>query len=208
LGRAAAAVAYDTLCVAAEQQSESGEIGRRLMDRSEIEVQLNRDRAWLLETYTALPAGDLTRGVTTSAHDPATSWSARDHLAHLAGIEKAFVGMVRRHLAGDANPVGLTTNPDGTPRTMEQIMKPVNAANEEWVLAHRDKPLGEIIALGQQARAETLALIAELTDEQLAGKLPGAPWADGTIGGVLATNALHGRMHWKLVKDALAGAAS
>jgi hypothetical protein len=32
--------------------------------------------------------------------------------------------------------------------------------------------------------------------------LPGAPWADGTVGGVIAANADHCRMHWKWAKDA------
>jgi hypothetical protein len=176
------------------------------MDRSEIEVKLNRDRAWLLETYAALPPEDLVRGVTTSEHDATSMWSPKDHLAHLAGIERNFVRMVRRHVAGDANPVGLARNDDGTPRTRDEVMAGVHQMTEDWVLQHRAKTLPEVVALGQQARAETLALLAELTDVQLAEKLPGAPWADGTVGGVLAVNADHGRMHWHWVKEGSARA--
>ncbi len=171
------------------------------MDRIEIEAKLNRDRAWLLDTYAALPHDDLVRGVTPSEHDPSTMWSPKDHLAHLAGIERNFVRMIRRHVAGDANPVGLARNDDGSPRTREEIMAGVHRMNEDWVEQAAGKPLSEVVALGQQARAETLALLAELTDTQLAEKLPGAPWADGTIGGVLAVNADHGRMHWRWVKE-------
>jgi hypothetical protein len=174
------------------------------MDRIEIESRLNRDRAWLLETIAMLAADDLVRGVTKSEHDPGTMWSPKDHLAHLSGIERNFVKMIRRHVAGDANPVGLRTNDDGTPRTMEQIMATVHEMTESWVVQHRGKSLSDAVALGQQARAETLALLGELTDDQLAEKLPGAPWADGTIGGVIATNAAHGRMHWQWVKDGMA----
>ena len=83
-------------------------------------------------------------------------------------------------------------------------MATVHEMTESWVVQHRDKALPEVVALGQRARAETLALLAELTDAQLAEKLPGAPWADGTIGGVLATNAMHGRMHWGWVKEGMA----
>jgi hypothetical protein len=171
------------------------------MNRTEIEIKLNSDRARLLQTYADLPESDLARAATPSEHDPASTWSAKDHLAHLAGIEINFVRMVRRYLGGDANPVGLRTNSDGTTRTMEQVMAVVHEMTETWVREHRGKPLSDVVALGQKARAETLALIAELSDEQLAEKLPGAPWADGTIGGVLATNADHGRMHWKWVRD-------
>jgi len=89
--------------------------------------------------------------------------------------EHNFVRMVRRHVEGDPNPVGLRTNADGTPRTMEQIMATVHEMTESWVIQHQDKALPAVVALGQKARAETLALLAELTDEQLAEKLPGAP---------------------------------
>jgi hypothetical protein len=171
------------------------------MNRTEIEIKLNRDRAWLIETITALPYADVTRPATRSAHDPSSGWSAKDHLAHLAGIEQRFVQMIRSHLGGEQNPVGIVNNADGTRKPLDEIMRAVNEMNEWWVVKQRAKPLAEIVALGQQARAETLALLGALSDDQLAQKLPGAPWADGTIGGVLSVNADHGRMHWKLVKE-------
>ncbi len=177
------------------------------MHRTEIEVKLNRDRAWLIETYSAMPADELLRGATRSEHDPSTFWNAKDHLAHLAGIEKNFNRMIRRHYDGAENPVGLRTNADGSARTRDEIMASVHAMTEAWVLQHRAKPLDDIVALGQQVRAETLALLASLSEAQLAEKLPGAPWADGTVGGVLCVNADHGRMHWRWVKDGLAAAA-
>lgn len=175
------------------------------MNRTEIEIKLNKDRAWLLDACANMSESDLLRGATTSEHDPAVMWTPKDHLAHLAGIEKNFVRMIRRHLGGDANPVGLRENADGTPRTMEQIMAGVHEMTESWVREHRGKSLSAVIALNQASRAETLALLSELTDEQLIEKLPGAPWADGTIGAVLAVNADHGRMHWKWLTDGLAG---
>jgi hypothetical protein len=178
------------------------------MNRTEIEIKLNRDRAWLLDTYAHLPEADLTRAATKSEHDPNATWSAKDHLAHLAGIEHNFVAMIRRHLDGDPNPVALRTNPDGSDRTMEQIMATVHEMTESWVAQHRAKSLTEVIALGESARAKTLALMAELTDEQLAEKLPGAPWSDGTIGGVLSVNADHGRVHWQWAKEGLGLGAS
>jgi hypothetical protein len=171
------------------------------MDRIEIEAKLNRDRAWLLETYAALSDDDLVRGVTQSEHDPSMLWSPKDHLAHLAGIERNFNEMIRRHLDGEANPVGLATGSDGAPRTREEVLARVHRLNEDWVKEHGAASLDEIVALGLAIRADTLALVASLKDSQLAERLPGAPWADGTIGGVLAINADHGRMHWRWVKD-------
>lgn len=172
------------------------------MNRIEIEKKLNEDRAWLLATYAELSDAQLHDGLTPSEHDPSNLWSALDHLAHLALIERNFAAMVRRHVSGHGNPVGLTHDDEGTARTWDQIMASVHAMTEEWQLQHRGKSLDEVVALGQSARAVTLQLLSELSDEQLGETLPGAPWADGTVGGVLAANADHGRMHWKWVKDA------
>jgi hypothetical protein len=172
------------------------------MNRWDIEKKLNEDRSWLLETYAALTPGQMFDDLTPSEHDPSNYWSALDHLAHLALIERNFAAMVRRHIAGHANPVGLANDDSGTPRTRDQIMASVHAMTEEWQREHHGKSFGEVVTLGASARAITLQLLSELTDEQLEERLPGAPWADGTIGGVLAANADHGRMHWKWVKDA------
>jgi DinB superfamily len=175
------------------------------MDRTEIEIKLSKDRAWLLDTYAGLSDTDLHAGVTPSENDASTSWSALDHLIHLAGIEHNFNAMIRRHIAGDGDPVGLLTDASGERRTREQIMASVHKMNEDYVRAHRSKSLSEVVALGQQARAETLALLGELSDAQLTEKVPGAPWAEGIVGGIIATNADHGRMHWAWVKAARAG---
>ncbi|MEX0749794.1 MAG: DinB family protein [Dehalococcoidia bacterium] len=176
------------------------------MNRIEIEAKLNKDRAWLLETYAALSDPELRHAVTASEHDPSTRWSALDHLVHLAGIERNFNRMIRRHFEGDANPVGLTNSDDGTARTREQIMATVHAMNEDWVARYRDASFSEVVALGQAARGETLALLVSLTDEQIAEQLPGAPWSDGSVGGVFATNADHGRQHWRWIKEGVATA--
>lgn len=175
------------------------------MNRSEIEIKLNRDRAWLLETVAGMAEEDVVKPATKSENDASKMWSAKDHLAHLIGIERSFNMMIRRHLDGDANPVALRHDDQGKERTMADIMAGVHRMNEQWVEEHRAKPLTDIVAIGQQMRSETLELLAGLSDDQLLEKLPGAPWADGTIGGVLAVNADHGRQHWKWVKDGWGG---
>ncbi|OAI39737.1 hypothetical protein AYO38_07165 [bacterium SCGC AG-212-C10] len=127
-----------------------------------------------------------------------------DHFVHLALIEHNFVGMIRRHLAGEANPVGLRQRDDGSDRPMEEIMKMVHKMTEDWASEHRGKSFSALVAVTLAGRAETLKLLAELTDEQLLEKLPGAPWSDGTIGGVLSVNGMHGRGHFKWATDGLA----
>ena len=175
------------------------------MNRIDVEAKLGRDRAKLIELFESLSETDLTRDATPSEHDSSSAWSAKDHLVHLAGIEKSFNRMIRRYLAGDEEPVASRTDDSGQPRSREQVMAAVHESNEDWVSRHHAMPLSEIVAVGQQVRSETLALLAELSDEQLLERLPGAPWADGTIGGVLSVNGDHGRMHWVWLREGLGG---
>jgi hypothetical protein len=175
------------------------------VDRTEIEIKLNTGRVWALETWLALPEADLLRDATRSEHDPDTSWSAKDHLAHLSGIEHRFIDIIRRHTSGDPGALGFS-NKDGTFKTRDEIMIMVHTMTEAWVREHRPKSVSDVVALGQQARAATLTLLGELTDAQLAEKVRGAPWADGTVGGILGVNADHARMHWNWVTEALARA--
>ena len=173
------------------------------MNRGEIEVKLNRERASMLEAYLAMPASEVSRGVTPSQHNSSVLWSAKDHLVHLAGTENFFNGLIKRHLAGDANPIPLLKDGQGNLRPREEVMTDVHEMNDKWIAEHRDKTFDQVVALAQKVRSETLALLASLTEEQLQQKVPAAPWADGTVGGILAVIAGHGQMHHDQVDKAL-----
>ena len=73
----------------------------RVMDRIEIEIKLNRDRAWLLERLGSMPADELTSPRTFSEHDPESRWSFADHFVHTTLIEQNWNAMFRRHVGGD-----------------------------------------------------------------------------------------------------------
>jgi DinB superfamily len=178
------------------------------MNRTEIEKTLNGDRAWLINAYAGLGHAELTGPVTPSEHDDSKMWSAKDHLVHLILIERLWNDMIRRHLAGEKDTLGFDKDSSGTPRTREQMMAAVHEWTEGWADEHRDDSLDEIVALGQSARSETLQLLSELSQEQLDDTIPGAPWADGIVGGIIEANAGHGRMHWNWVKEARAQMAS
>jgi hypothetical protein len=170
--------------------------------RVEIESRLNETRNWLLATYEGLTEQQLKAPLTESQHDAHEYWSALDHFAHLALVERDFVHMIRQQLAGARNPVGLLEDDRGEKRTREQIMVIVNERTEKFRRTHRHDSLSQVVALTAGARGETLALLAELSDAQLDETLEGAPWADGTIGGVIVTNADHAKQHWRWVKEA------
>jgi len=174
-----------------------GTIKGGAVNRVELETKLNEGRNWLLANYEELSEEQLHRPLTESQHNPENHWTALDHFAHLALVERNFNAMVKCHFDGTANPVGFMIDNQGQPRTREEIMVDIHADTEKWQAAHRDDTFSEVVALTAGARGKTLQLIAELSDSQLEEKLPTAPWADGTIGGVLGANADHARMHWK-----------
>ncbi len=172
------------------------------MTRIEIEMKLNENRNWLLATFEGLSEEQRRAPLTQSQHDPQSYWSALDHFAHLSLIEREFAKMVRRQLQGSANPVGLRTDKIGAERTRAEILAIVNQHTETFKEEHRLDTFEEVVALTGAARGETLVLLAELTDEQLTQPLAGAPWADGTIGGVIANNADHALRHWHWMNEA------
>jgi hypothetical protein len=114
-------------------------------------------------------------------------------------IERAFQGMIHRTLEGSKAPLNIDLKSGG----MEGIMARVHKGNQDNVDAHKDDDLETLLADLDEARIETKRLLADLSDEQLATTVPGAPWADGTIGGVLLTNAYHQIQHWTWVEEGI-----
>lgn len=167
-------------------------------ERAQITAKLEKEAGRLTERYRSLSLDDLTRHCTESEVDGATPWCAKDHIAHLAMIERAFNAMIRRTIDGSSNAVGFDLS-----KGRESAIARVHQNNQQNVDAHRDDDLDTLLADLAEARAETTELLASLTDEQLAMSVPGAPWADGTIGGVLITNAYHQIQHWKWVEEGL-----
>lgn len=167
------------------------------MNRTEIEIKLSKDRAWILEHLLEMSDDELYAPRTRSEHDPEKFWSYADHFVHTTLIERDWNAMFRRHINGER---GMTTEfrgePGSPPPDMATIMQRVNAWTERWAEENRGKPLDDLVRIGMEVRSDTLKLLSELTDEQLNSKIPGAPWADGTVGGIMAANADHGRMHW------------
>jgi len=172
------------------------------MRRIDIETKLNESRTRLLKHFSELTEEEMHRPLTPSEHDPSQLWHALDHLGHLALVEENFVAMIRRHLEGVANPVGLLKDDTGVTRSREHIMARVHAMTDTYQREHHDDSFSKVVALTGGARAASLQLLAELSDVQLEETLVGAPWADGTIGGVIGANADHARMHWKWATEA------
>lgn len=166
------------------------------MNRIEIEIELHRGRADSLEWIAAQSDEERNAPRTPSEHDPDSWWSNADHFIHTTLIEKNFNEMVRRHLRGEQGMDTAMVDESGkSMRPIEDIMAYVHSFTEGWKKEQEGKSLDELVQVGLAVRSDTLALLSELTDEQLASKIPGAPWADGTVGGVLSVHAGHYKMH-------------
>ena len=166
------------------------------MKRTEIEIELHRGRADSLEWITSLSEDELRAPRTRSEHDPDSWWTHADHFVHTTLIERSFNEMVRRHIRGEQGmDAGLVDSEGKGLKPIEDVMAYVHSYTEGWKTEQEGKSLDELVCVGLAVRADTLSLLSELTDEQLASKIPGAPWGDGTVGGVLAVHAGHYRMH-------------
>jgi hypothetical protein len=180
------------------------------VNRTEIEVKLNRGRADALEMVSAMSEAELRAPRTRSEHDPESWWSWADHFIHITLIEKNFNAMIRRHLEGQPGMDPAMVDETGKAlRPIGDIMAYVHELTESWKVKQEGKPLDELVRIGSAIRSETLKLLSEIDDEKLQSKIPGAPWSDGTVGGIMAVHADHWTMHRKWAQEpAVAEAAT
>ena len=169
-----------------------------MADRAEIVSTLSEQRTELAARYRAFDAAVVTAPCTESEDPDGAPWAPIDHLAHLLRIEKAFLAMAELTLEGDTSPIKIS----GT--TWEERIAQVHRDNEAHLAAIRPLDVEKLLAELDTAREATLAFIERSSDEQLAAVMPGAPWGDGTVGGVLMANAGHERQHLAWVDTALA----
>lgn len=168
--------------------------------REAILNALTEEREKLLARFKQFTPRELETPCTESEVPGGARWRPKDHLAHLTLIEKAFQGMVRRTLKGFADPVGFSRT-GATNR--EEIRAWIHRNNQTYIEAHHGDIMETLLADLANARKDTLTLLEQLTDEQLLLPISGALWADGSIGGVLMTNAQHENQHLGWIEEGL-----
>ncbi len=166
-----------------------------MRDRTQILESLATQRAELERRYRAFSIEELNAPCTPSEHDPQEQWSPKDHLAHFLRIEAAFLAMAQRTIGGDPSPLKFT----GT--TRPEVLAGIHRDNEDHVVDLRKMSLDDLFEGLTAARIKTVDFISTLTDDQLDTPIPGAPWSDGTIGGVLSANGLHEMQHLAWVDE-------
>lgn len=170
-----------------------------MRDRQQIVTTLAEQRRELERRYRAFPDDVVEQPCTESEAESGGRWTPKDHLAHLLRVEVAFLALARRAAGGDTTTPAL--GQAGASR--EDVLARVHRDNERHVESLRDRSVEDLLGELAAAREETLAFIDTVGDDQLDLPIPGAPWGDGTIGGVLAANAGHELQHLAWVDDGL-----
>jgi hypothetical protein len=163
--------------------------------RHEVEIELARNRAEVVEYFASMDPAVLTHPVTRSPADPSFWWRPLDHLSHLVLVERNMCAVVRAHLDGDPEPLRAVI-PDRA--TREETMQFVDRMNDEFALRWAEASLDDILRAGEAALAETYALLGAVDSERLDEQMPGVPWSGGTIGAVLTHN---GGDHFRRHRD-------
>jgi len=158
--------------------------------RAEILDTLAASQTQVLAFFQGLSPQDLERPATASEVPGAAPWRAKDHLAHLVKNERNLQHLLRRALEGSTRDVFLRLQyPEGmplpailgdlsalTPEEEERLGMAIAQINQAYVDAHHDDSLEMLAADYLAARQDTVDLLHQFTDDQLAAVVP-------TVGG-------------------------
>ena len=184
--------------------------------RAEILDTLAASQTQVLAFFHGLSPQDLERPASASDVPGAAPWRAKDHFAHLVKSERNIQRLLRASLAGEPRDVLLRLQyPEGmplpsilgdydalTPEEQEQLGLAVASVNQTTVNAHHDNTLELLAAEFLAARQETLDLLQQFTDEQLAAPVPTVV-GDQATGDLFAGRARHATEHITSIAEGL-----
>jgi hypothetical protein len=164
--------------------------------RSEILDTLAALQEKVTAYFQGLSPEELERPCTVSGVPGEAAWRAKDHFAHLAQNERNIQILLRLTLKGE-------TSLPGNPGTMsrEERLAMSNQRNQSYVDAHHDDSMESLVADLAAARQETLNLLEQFTDEQLAAHASLSFVSDRTAGDLFAANAQHAAVHMTWIEE-------
>jgi hypothetical protein len=182
--------------------------------RAEIVDTLAASQARVLAFFHGLSPEDLERPATASDVSGEPAWRAKDHFAHLVRSERNIQRLLRRALAGDDRhallrlqypadmelPGTLGDLSALTPEEEERLEMAVARVNQTYVNEHRDDGLERIAADYLAARQETVELLRQFTDDQLAALVPTVV-GDQSAGDLFAGRAGHAATHTTWIEE-------
>jgi hypothetical protein len=167
-----------------------------------IQSTLEAAHERLVAHYQAFTPEELEATCTQSEAPDGAPWQPKDHLIHLLSAERFFQKIIKRTLEENADPIGFSSMGLTTP---EETLGWIHRTNQHTIETHHNDEVNHLLTEFAKVRQDTLALLEQLTEEQLALPVAGAPsfWADGTIGGLLITSAHHEILHLSWVEKGL-----
>jgi hypothetical protein len=182
--------------------------------RAEILDALAASQTQVLSFFHGVSPQDQERPATASDVPGAAPWRAKDHVAHLASSERNMQRLLRHALAGEARDALLRLHyPEGmsmpgilgdidalTLEEQERVALAVANVNQAYVDAHHDDTLELLAADYLAARQDTLDLLRQFTDEQLAAPLPTVV-GDQPVGDFFAGRAGHAAEHMTSIEE-------
>jgi len=166
--------------------------------RAELLDTLAASQTQVLAFFHGLSPHDLERPATANGVPGAAPWRAKDHLAHLVQNERNIQHELRRILAGETGETGDVSAL--TPEAEEQLGLEVAQLNQTTVNAHCDDTLQMLVADYLAARRDTLDLLRQFTDEQLAATVR-TPIGDEVAGDLFAGRAGHAVWHITWIEE-------
>ncbi len=182
--------------------------------RAEILDTLAASQTQVMAFFQGLSPEDLERPATANGVPGEAPWRAKDHFAHLVKSERNIQRLLRRTLAGETRDVLLRLQyPAGmemprilgnlselTPEEGERLGMAVASVNQAYVDAHHDDSLQMLAADYLSARQDTVDLLHQFTDDQLAALVP-AVIGDLAAGDLFAGRAGHAAEHITWIKE-------
>ena len=182
--------------------------------RAEILDTLAASQTQVLAFFQGLSQEDLERPATVSGVPGAAPWRAKDHLAHLVRNERNIQRLLHRILAGEPPDVILLSQyPEGmplpgvlgdldalTPEELERLELAIAHINQAVVNAHHDDTLEQLVAEHLAARQDTVDLLRQFTDEQLAAVVPSVV-GEATASDIFAGRAGHATEHMTVIEE-------
>ncbi len=163
--------------------------------RSEIQDLLAASQEQVLAYFEGLSPEALERPCTASGVSGEVPWRAKDHFAHLTANEQGIQTLLRLTRTGGSLPDHLAT------MSAEERLAWSNQRNQTYVNAHRHDSMETLRAHLSTARQETLDLLEQFTDEQLAAPVSASLLTNMTAGDLFVANAQHAARHIAWIEE-------
>jgi hypothetical protein len=166
--------------------------------RSEILDTLATSQEQVVAYFQGLSPEALERPCTASGVPGEPAWRAKDHFAHLAQNERNIQYLLRSTLSGQTSLPGSLGE-----MSPEERLVMSNQRNQSYVNAHHDESMQALVADLTAARQETLRLLEQFSDEQLAAPMSLSSMANRTAGDLFAANTQHASAHIGWIEEGL-----